>query len=108
MDFMGPLPLSNNCDYLLIIIDRFKSQVHLIPMTTHVTSKEIAWLFLMGIVKHHGVPSSIVSDRDTKITSKFWKELHQIMVTKLLMSTALHPQMDGVMEQANHSIRQVL
>jgi len=108
MDFMGPLPLSNNCDYLLVMIARFTLQVHLIPTMTHVTSKEVTWLFLTGIVKHHGVPDSIVSDRDTKFTSKFWKELHWIMGTKLLMSTAFHPQKDGMTEQANCSIGQVL
>jgi len=108
MDFMGPFPLSNNCDYLLVVIDRFMSQVHLIPMTTCVASKEVTWLFPTGIVKHHGVPNSIVSDRDTKFTSKFWKELHGIMGTKLLISTAFHPQMDGATEQANCSIGQVL
>src|SRR6266481_3107813 len=50
MDFMGPLPLSKSHDYLLVVIDRFTSQVHLIPTTTRVTSKEVAWLFLKEIV----------------------------------------------------------
>ena len=56
----------------------------------------------------HGVPKSIVSDRDTKFTFMFWCELHRLMGTKLLMSTAFHPQMDGATEQANHSIGQIL
>ncbi len=76
MDFMGPLPLSKSHDYLLVMIDCFTSQVHLIPTTTRVTSKEVAWLFLKEIVRLHGVPDSIISDRDSKFTSKFWKELH--------------------------------
>src|SRR6266481_3859430 len=76
MDFMGPLPLSKSHDYLLVMIDHFMLQVHLIPTTTHVTSKEVAWLLLKEIVRLHGVPNSIVSDRDSKFTSKFWKELH--------------------------------
>ncbi len=98
MDFMGPLPLSKSHNYLLVVIDHFTLQVHLIPMTTHVTSKEVAWLFLKEIVRLHGVPDSIVSDRDSKFTSKFWKELHRLMGTKLLMSTAFHPQTDGATE----------
>src|SRR6266481_3452066 len=108
MDFMGPLPLSKSHNYLLVVIDHFTLQVHLIPMTTHVTSKEVAWLFLKEIVRLHGVPDSIVSDRDSKFTSKFWEELHRLMGTKLLMSTVFHPQMDGATEQANCSISQVL
>ena len=56
----------------------------------------------------HGVPKSIVSDRDTKFTSTFWRELHRLMGTKLLMSTAFHPQTDNATEQANRSIGQIL
>src|SRR6266481_866688 len=75
MDFMGPLPMSSNYDYLLVVIDRLTSQVHLLPTTTRVTSKEVAWTFLKEIVRLHGVPDSIVSDRNMKFTSSFWKEL---------------------------------
>src|SRR6266481_9693111 len=100
MDFMGPLPVSNNYDYLLVIIDCLMSQVHLLPTTTHATLKGVAWIFLKEIVRLHGVPDPIVSDCDTKFTSSFWKELHRIMGTKLLMSTAFHPQMDGTTKQA--------
>ena len=96
MDFMGPLPISNDHDYLLVVIDYFTSEVHLIPITTRVTAKEVAWLFLKEIVRLHGVPEPIMSDRDTKFTSRFWKELHRLLGTKLLMSTAFHLQTDGV------------
>ena len=56
----------------------------------------------------HGVPESIVSDRDTKSTSMFWRESHRLMGTELLMSTAFHPQTDGATEWANRSIGQIL
>ena len=56
----------------------------------------------------HGVPKLIVSDHDTKFTSTFWHELHRLMGTKLLMSTAFHPQMDGATEWANRSIGKIL
>ena len=108
MDFMGPLPVSNGHNYLLVVIDHFTSEVHLIPTTTRVTAKEVSWLFLNEIVQLHGVPESIVSDCDVKFTSRFWKELHRLLGTKLLMSTAFHLQMDGATERANHSIMQVL
>jgi hypothetical protein len=108
MDFMGPLPKSDTHDYLLVVIDHLTLQVHLIPTNTHVTAKGVAQLFLHEVVRLHGVPDSIVSNRDTKFMSIFWRELQQIMGVKLLMSTAFHPQMDGVTERANHSIGQIL
>ena len=77
LDFMGPLPKSNNFDYLLVVIDRLTSQVHLVPTTTTVTARGVAWLILKEVVRLHGIPESIVSDRDTKFTSIFWKELHR-------------------------------
>ena len=73
-----------------------------------VTAKEVAWLFLKEVVRLHGVPESIVLDHDTKFMSTFWCELHRLMGTKLLMSTAFHPQMDGATEWANRSIGQIL
>jgi len=108
MDFMGPLPTSNNSNYLLVVIDHLTLQVHLVPTTTCVTSKEVTWIFPKEVFRIHGVPDSIVSDWDMKFTSSFWKELQKLMGMKLLMSTAFHPQTDGVTEQANHSIGQVL
>ena len=108
MDFMGQLPISNSHDYLLVVIDCFTLEVHLRPMTTWVTTKEVAWLFLNEIVQLHGVPESIVSNRDVKFTSRFWKELHQLLGMKLPMSTAFHLQMDGATKRANCSIAQVL
>ena len=100
MDFMGPLPMSKGYDYLLVVIDQFTLEVHLIPMTTHATLKGIMWLFFMEIIRLHGMPESIMTNRDPKFTSKFWKELHRLMGMKLLMSTSFHLQTDGVTEWA--------
>ena len=84
------------------------SQVHLVPTTVMVTARGIAWLILKEVVRLHGIPESIVSDRDTKFTSIFWKKLHRLMGSKLLMSTMFPPQMDGATERANRSIAQIL
>ena len=73
-----------------------------------VTARGLAWLILKEVVRLHGIPGSIVSDRDTKFTSIFWKELNRLMGSKLLMSTVFHPQMDGATERANRSIAQIL
>ena len=98
MDFMGPLPKSNNFNDLLVMIDQLMSQVHLVPTTMTVTARSVTWLILKEVMRLHGIPESIMSNRDTKFTSIFWKELHRLMGSKLLMSTMFHPQTNGVME----------
>ena len=105
---MGPLPKSLGNDYLLVIIDWLTSQVHLVPIMTQVTAREVAWLFPKEVMRLHRVPKSIVSGCNTKSTSMFWHELHKLMGTKLLMSTVFHSQMDGSTQQANCSIGQIL
>src|ERR1700720_596541 len=82
--------------------------VHLIPINTTTTASKLASLYVKEIIRLHGLPHSIVSDRDSKFTAKFWKETHQLLGTKLLMSTAFHPQMDGATERANCSVGQIL
>ena len=62
LDFMGPLLKSNNFDYLLVVIDRLTSQVHLVPTMTMVTTRGVAWLILKEVVRLHGIPEFIVSD----------------------------------------------
>jgi hypothetical protein len=108
IDFMGPLPESNGYDYIIVVICRLTSMLHLIATTITVKATEVAEIYYREIVRLHGLPESIVSDRDTKFTSKFWKELHRITGGKLLMSTAFHPQTDGATERSIRSINQTL
>lgn len=75
---------------------------------TTTTATELAWKYVREIVRLHGVPESIVSDRDSKFTFKFWREVHWILGTGLMVSTAFHPQADGATERANRSIGQIL
>ena len=75
---------------LLLCINQYK--------VVTVTTRGIVWLILKEVVRLQGIPESIVSDRDTKFTSIFWRELHRLMGSKLLMSTTFHPQTDGAME----------
>ena len=84
------------------------SQIHIVPTTKTVTARGVAWLLLKEVVRLHGISESIVSDRDTKFTSIFWKELHRLMGSKLLMSMVFHPQTNGATERANRSIAQIL
>jgi hypothetical protein len=107
MDFIGPFPESKGFNYLWVIICRMMSMVHLIPVNTTTTASELSWIYLREIVRLHGLPSTIVSDRDSKFTSRWWRELHKILGTRLLMSTSFHPQTDGQTERANKNIGQI-
>jgi hypothetical protein len=107
MDFIGPFPESRGYNHLWVIICRMTSMVHLIPIHTRMKASELSWIYRWEIVCLHGLPSSIVSDRDSRFTLKWWKELHRILGTKLLMSTSYHPQTDRQAEHANRSVGQI-
>ena len=72
--------------------------VHLVPVNTTVKASEVSTMYIKEIVRLHGLPDSIVFDRDTKFTSKFWRETHRILGTKLMMFMVFHPQTDGATE----------
>ena len=74
MDFIGSFPKLHGFDYLWVVICRLTSMVHLIPVNTTTTASELASLYVKEVVRLHGLPHSIVSDRDSKFASKFWKE----------------------------------
>ena len=108
MDFVGPFPEVDELNYLWVVICQLTSMVHLIPVKTSTKATELSWFFLKEIVRLHGLPASIVSDRDSKFTSRWWKEVHRLLGVKLLMSTVFHPQTDGVSEHVIQSITQIL
>ena len=108
MDFAGPFPRVGEFDYLWVVLCRLSSMVHLIPVTTTLTATKAADHFMSEVVRLHGLPDSIVSDRDTKFTSKFWTELHRLLGTRLKMSTAFHPQTDGASERMIRKVSQIL
>jgi hypothetical protein len=107
MDFIGPFPESRGYNYLWVIICRMTSMVHLIPIHMRMKASELSWIYRCEIICLHGLLSSIVSDRDSRFMSKWWKELHRILGTKLLMSTSYHPQMDRQTEHMNRSVGQI-
>jgi len=108
MDFVGPFPESHDHDYLWVVICRLTSMIHLVPVRTTTTASELAWLYIREIVRLHGLAETIISDRDSKFTSKFWRETHKLLGTKLLMSTSFHPQTDGTSERAIRTVAQIL
>uniref|UniRef100_A0AAV1TYY7 Integrase catalytic domain-containing protein n=1 Tax=Peronospora matthiolae TaxID=2874970 RepID=A0AAV1TYY7_9STRA len=93
---------------VLVFVDRFSKMVHFAPVSAHVTAETTAQIFIDLIFRHHGLPESIVSDRDPRFTSAFWATLFQLLGTRLLMSTAAHPETDGQTERVNRVLEDVL
>ena len=108
MDFIGPFPKSLDSNYLWVIVCCLTSQVHLVPIKTTTNTLEFAYDFLKNVVCLHGLPKSIVSDRDSKFTSKFWTELHCLLRVRLKMTTSFHPQGDGQAKQMIQTIIQII
>lgn len=109
MDFITGLPCTKaGYDSVLVVIDRLSKLVHLIPTTTNVTATEVARLFVQHVIRLHGVPRSIVSDRDHNFTSNFWKTVCEMWQMKQRMSTAFHPQTDGQTERVNRVLEEYL
>lgn len=108
MDFIGPLPKSRGYDSIAVVVDKLTKLVHLIATKTTVTAKEFAFLFFNNVIRLHGVPEAIITDRDTRFTSSFWRELMKLMSIEQRMSSAFHPQSDGQTERANRTLEAML
>jgi hypothetical protein len=108
MDFIGGLPLSDRTNVILVVVDRFTKVAHFLPLKHPYTAQDVARVFVDGIVKLHGMPRSITSDRDTIFTSHFWKTLFKTLGTKLNYTTAYHPQTDGQSERVNQCLEMFL
>ncbi|GMF17479.1 unnamed protein product [Phytophthora fragariaefolia] len=109
MDFVFALPPdADGRNGVLVFVDRFTKMVHLTPVSDTVTATETAAHFVDCVFRHHGLPESIVSDRDPRFTSAFWTALFQLLGTKLSMSTAAHPETDGQTERVNRVLEGVL
>ena len=109
MDFVGPFPTSEGGhDFLWVIMCRLTNLVHLVPVNVTVRVRDLAWMYIREVVRLHGLPRSIVSDRDPRFTSRFWQEVHRLLGTRLLMSTSFHPQTDGATERQIRNVNQIL
>ena len=105
MDFITQLITSHDgFDAIFVIVDRLTKRALFIPTHTYATAETTAELFCKYYMKDHGVPVSIVSDRDSKFTSKFWTEVMKRQGTSLKLSSAFKPQTDGQTEVTNKYI----
>lgn len=98
----------NEYSVILVVVDRFTKFAHFIAVKYPYTAASIAKLFFDNVVKLHGLPHSIVSDRDKVFTSTFWQELFSLLKTSLLLSSAYHPQTDGQAERVNQCLEMFL
>ena len=100
MDFVvGLLKNSKQHDAIWVIIDWYTKSTHFLPICISYTMDQLAELYIQEIVRFHGVPVSITSDRDACFTSKFWERLHKALKTILKFGIMFHPQKDGQSER---------
>ncbi|KAA3460507.1 retrotransposon protein [Gossypium australe] len=109
MDFVSGLPLTPiKKDSVWVIVDKLTKSAHFIPVRVDYSLQKLAKLYVAKIVRLHGVPVAIISDRDPRFTSRFWKALHQALGTKLDFTTAFHPQSDGQSERVIQVLEDML
>ena len=109
MDFItGLLRILKGYTVIWVVVDKLTRSTHFVPGKSTYTASKWAQLYLTEIVRLHGVPVLIVSDRDARFTSKFWKGFQPTMGTRLDFSTTFHPQTDGQTERLNQGLEDML
>ena len=109
MDFITGIPkIAGNFDSIFVVVDKLTKVAHLIPTQTTTSASDIAQLFVKEVVRLHGILACIMSDRDAKFTSKFWRAMFQSWVTLLNLSSSYHPKKDGQTKRVNQVIKDML
>ena len=109
MDFITKLPrTANGCDTIWVIVDRLTKSAHFLPISETDKTSKLAEIYIKEVVSRHGIPISIISDRDSHFTSRFWQSLQKSLGTRLDMSTAYHPQTDGQSERTIQTLEDML
>lgn len=108
MDFIDGLPKSEGFDSIMVVVDRLTKFAHFIPLKHPYSAPQVATALWDYVIKLHGIPLTILSDRDSIFTSAVWRKLLSTAGTKLLYSTAYHPQTDGQTERVNQCLEMYL
>ncbi|KAG2887218.1 hypothetical protein PC119_g19808 [Phytophthora cactorum] len=107
-DFITHLPVSDGFDAIMVVDDKLSKRPVYIPTHTTATAEDTAKLFFNNVIRYYGIPSTIISDRDPKFTSKFWTALVNLMKVKTAMTTAHRAQADGQTERQNRTLEDSL
>ncbi|XP_073221591.1 uncharacterized protein [Cicer arietinum] len=107
MDFITSLSKSNGYEAILVVVDRPSKYSHFIPLKHPFTARSIATIFVKEVIRLHGIPELILSDRDPLFVSIFWKKLFKLLGTVLKMSSAYHPQTNGQTEVINRCLEDI-
>ena len=109
MDFVSRFPRAKRRnDVIWVVVDRLTKSAHFLPMRMTQPVEELAQLYINEIVRLHGVPISIISDRDSRFTAKVWKGLQSAFGTQLKLSSAFHPQTDRQIERTIQTLEDML
>jgi len=109
MDFITQLPVTaRDHSAIFVMVDKFTKMVHLAPCKDTTSAVEVAQLFRENVVRFHGTPAHIITDRDTRFTSQFWKAFCQHSNITHSLTSAFHPQSDGNTERVNRTLEQML
>ena len=108
MDFISALPRSKGMDRILVLVDQLSKYAHFLGLQHPFSEKTVTEVFTKEIIWLHGVPQSIVTDRDPLFMSNFWREIFNSMGTTLKMSSSYHPETDGQTEVLNRCLEAYL
>jgi transposase InsO family protein len=101
MDFITDLLTVKTKNLILVVVDRLTKMAHFTPCSKSITAEETAQLILDGIVRLHGLPEEIMSDRGHQFASKFWRRLFELLRVNIRVSSTFHPETDGQTERTN-------
>jgi hypothetical protein len=104
MDFIEGLPTSGTANSIMVVVDKYTRYAHFIPLHHPFTAAKVAAAYMTNVFKLHSLPKVMISDRDPIFTSRFWKELFELLGSELRMSSAYHPQTDGQSERVNQCL----
>ncbi len=108
MDFITDLRIVRAKNSILVVVDRLTKMAHFTPCSKSITAEEIIQLILDWIVRLHGLPEEIVSDKGPQFASKFWRRLFELLGIDIQLSLAFHPKTDGQTKRTNQTLEQYL
>ena len=108
IDFITGMPEDQGMNAIMTVVDKATKMAHFIPCSETITAKGTAQLYWQHVGKLHGIPAVIISNRDPRFTSRYWRELWRLLGTDLRMGSGFHPESSGQVERFNQLLEQTL